>query len=201
MGEIIPLGIGLCRVPWHTFFSRLVAHGKDFYSAAMNPGRQLVLSKYNWTAAKWDTVHVIDTPVEQFALYSGYDQMLIAWNSWVEPSNVYLTTVGVDPYSKIKIKSASNLTVEKTVERGFFSSYTLNALAWTANPDNTERGLTITAHRIYRKNRSADDTAWARIAEVGGAVYKYDDKPVPADSDYVYSVTCVDDNEHESKVF
>ncbi len=202
LSELIPLGVGLVRAPWHTFFSRLVSHGKDFYAAVMDGARQLWLMKFDQATSTW--VHfapIGDRGAEQFALYSGYEHMIIAWNSMEEPTSVFVSTVQVDPFSKVKIKSASNLNVVKTVERGFFTSYTLNVLTWTANPENTEKGLTITAHRIYRKARTADDTEWVRITEVAGTTYSYNDRFISSDSDYVYTVTCVDDNEHESKVF
>ncbi|MCK7521410.1 MAG: hypothetical protein MZV64_28855 [Ignavibacteriales bacterium] len=40
-----------------------------------------------------------------------------------------------------------------------------------------------------------------KIAEVAGTVLKFDDDSVASDSDYVYAVTCVDDQERESKIF
>lgn len=202
LSGIIPLNIGLVVQPWHSFYSRLTAHGKDFYAVGLTGGRILVLLKFNEAEARWEQVaEVSDRGAEMMSLYSGYDHMLIAWNSYDEPTAVYLTTVGVDPYSKIKVKSVSNLTVVKKIERGFFKGYTLNSLTWAANPDNTERELVITAHRVYRKTSTEDDTQWARIAEVAGTVYKYEDRNIPANSDYVYAVTCVDDQEHESLVY
>ena len=101
----------------------------------------------------------------------------------------------------IRIKSAANLKVEKRVERGFFSGYTLNALTWEANPENAEMGLTVSAQRVYRKARAEDKTKWARIVELTGTVLKYDDRNVPSDSDYVYAVTCVDDMGNESAIY
>jgi len=101
----------------------------------------------------------------------------------------------------IRIKSAANLKVEKRVERGFFSGYTLNALTWEANPENAEMGLTVSAQRVYRKARAEDKTKWARIVELTGTVLKYDDRNVPSDSDYVYAVVNVDDMGNESAIY
>lgn len=202
LGEITPLGIGLVTAPWHTFFSKTVSHGKDFYFVGLTGGRILILLKYNETEARWEQVaQVSDRAAEVMSLYSAYDTMLIAWNSYEEPTGIFLTTVSVDPFAKIKVKSVSNLTVVKTIERGFFHGYTLNALTWTANPDNTEKELTITAHRIYRKSRTEDDTKWEPIGTVTGTIYRYDDRNIPSNSDYVYAVTCVDDQGHESSVY
>ena len=202
LGSIVPLNIGLCQKPWHMFFSRLVAHGKDFYAAAMSSDRFLRLLKFDQTTSQWNQVaQVSDQAVEMFGLYSGYDKMLVAWNTWSEPSNVFLTTVEVDPFSKSRIKSVSNLRVEKRVERGFFHGYFLNALTWVANPDNVQMGVTVSAQRVYRKAWAEDNSKWTRIDEISGTVLRYDDRHVTSYSDYVYAVTCVDDKGKESSVY
>jgi hypothetical protein len=208
-GEIIPLNIGLCMNPWHTFYSRLTSHGRNFYAAALTPGRVLMLLKYNEVESRWDQIaQVSDRAVEMFALYSGYDKMLVAWNDNGEPSHIFLTTVSVDPFSKSKIKSVSNLKVNEKnngkpfSEGSLFHRYYLNALTWEANPDNVAKGIVITTQHIYRKLRTEDNTKWVLIDQVAGTALKYDDrKDIFADSDFVYSVTCVDDREHESKIF
>jgi hypothetical protein len=102
----------------------------------------------------------------------------------------------------IRIKSVANLQVEKRVERGYFSGYTLNVLTWEANPQNAAMGLAVSAQRVYRKARTEDNTKWARIAaNLPGTVLRYEDNNVPKDSDYVYAVTCVDDKGNESAVY
>jgi len=101
----------------------------------------------------------------------------------------------------IRIQSVANLNVEKRVERSFFSGYILNALTWEANSKNAEMGLTVSAQRVYRKARAEDNTKWARIVELAGAVLKYEDRKVPSDSDYVYAVICVDDKGNESAIY
>jgi len=202
LGDLIPLDIGLARKPWHSFFTRLVAHGTDFYAAALTPERIIMLLKFDAENAKWDRVAEINNvAAEMFDMYSGYEHILIAWNSNKEPTSVFLTTVDVDPFSKIKIKSVSNLNVVKNTERTFFRSYTLNTLTWEANPENIQKKITITAQRVYRKTRTEDDSKWAPIFELAETVFKFEDRNIPADSDYVYSVTCVDDKGHESKVY
>jgi len=202
LGPLIPLNIGLCMQPWHTFFSRLVSHGTAFYAAAMTPGRILILLKFDENTSQWNQVaQVSDRSVEMFALYSGYDKMLIVWNSFGEPSNVFITTAEVEPFSKIRVNSASNLMVEKKEERGFFHGYFLNILTWEANPENIQRGVTVTAQRVYRETLGEDNSKWTRIAEVSGTVLRYEDRNVPSDSDYVYVVTCVDDKGNESAIF
>ncbi len=202
LGPIISMGISLCKRPWHIFYTRLIAHGKDFYGLVLNGSRNLVLMKYDEDASKWDLVAQITSGVnaEQFDLYNGYDQMLIAWNTVKEPSAVFLTTVDVEPYNQIRVTSPINLHVANHVERTFFHASYLNVLGWEANPENTRRGVVITAQRIYRKARTEDETKWLRIAQVAPTVFTYEDRNIPADSDYVYAITCVDDKENESNI-
>ena len=202
LSEQILLGTGMVLAPWHTFFHRLVSHDKDFYSAVTVPGRSVPVMKFNADTSKWEEIYRLPEGVEMLGMYAGYDKLLIAWNNWIEPTGVYLTTIGISPWMKIRIRSVSNLDVEnRVIERSFFKSYHLNTLTWTANPENTDKGITVTAHRIYRKNRADDDTQWTKIAEVAGTVFSYNDRYVASDNDFVYSVTCVDAQDHESKIF
>ena len=96
MSSRIALNIGLSTHPWCTFWSKLVAHGKDFYIAAMNPGRLLFLLKFDEPSSQWVQVAKIsDISVGYFDLYSGDDKMLVAWDEFNDGSDVYLTTVSV----------------------------------------------------------------------------------------------------------
>jgi len=98
LSSLVPLKIGLSTNPWCTFFSRMAAHGKDFYAAAINPGRILYLLKYDEAASRWDVVaQISDRGVDTFDLYSGYDKMLVVWGGFIEPTDVFVTTVAVDP--------------------------------------------------------------------------------------------------------
>ncbi len=92
------VGLGAPTKPWAAFWSKLAAHGKDFYLAGMNSGRYLHLMKFNEKTRRWANIATISSdPVYYFDLYSGYDKMLIAWDNSEDPSNVYLTTVDVPP--------------------------------------------------------------------------------------------------------
>jgi hypothetical protein len=271
LGPIVSLNIGLCVQPWHTFFSKMAAHGKDFYMAAMTPARILYLLKFDEQKSQWTQVaQASDRSVEMMSLYSGYDRMLVAWNSFEEPSGIYLTTVEVNPlipptklltiqtgsggttdpspgtYThptgssvdvtaipgfpyeftswagdasgsalsitvtldvdktvkanfRYLVQPAVNVTVQKKVERGFFSGYYFNILSWEANPLNNAQVVTIAAQRIYRKLRTEANTQWARIAEVSPTTMTYVDRNVLSKGlDYVYAVACVDSNGNES---
>jgi len=109
LGPIIPVNIGLTRNPWHTFYLRLAAHGKDFYLAVIDSARILYLYRFDEMTSKWIRVaQVSDRSVEQFDLYSGYDRMLVAWSSWEDPTDVYLTAVEVNPL----IPPTKHLTIQ-----------------------------------------------------------------------------------------
>ena len=98
LGEIKSVNLGLPLQPWCTFWSKLAAHGKDFYLAAMNSARVVYLMKYSEEAGQWTRVtQVSDGPVNYLDIYPGYNKILIAWDNYQDPSNVYLTTVAVTP--------------------------------------------------------------------------------------------------------
>jgi hypothetical protein len=98
LGGIKSVNIGLPLRPWCTFWSKLAAHGKDFYLAAMNSARVVYLMKYSEEAGQWTRVaQISDGPVNYFDIYPGYDKILIAWDNYADPSNVYFTTVAVTP--------------------------------------------------------------------------------------------------------
>ncbi len=96
--EVHEAGPGIPLRPWATFWSKMVAHGEDFYWAVMDPARVLRLLKYDAKAKAWDDLGVVSRGgVEYHDMYAGYDTLLIAWSEYQEPSNVFLTTIGIAP--------------------------------------------------------------------------------------------------------
>ena len=96
--EVFTAGPGIPTRPWAAFWSKMVAHGENFYWAVMDPGRVLHLLKFDKKAMGWDDLGVVSNGgVEYHDAYAGYDKMLIAWSQAAEPSNVYLTTVAITP--------------------------------------------------------------------------------------------------------
>ncbi len=133
-GSIVKVGIGTPMKPWCTFWSKLAAHGKDFYLAAMNSGRYLRLMKFNEKTHRWANVATIsDEPVHYFDLYSGNDQMLIAWDNANDPSNVYLTTVDVPALGPTNSKISG--TVRK--DSSGLSGVTMTGLPGNPATDST----------------------------------------------------------------
>ncbi|MCX6562754.1 MAG: hypothetical protein NTU60_04000 [Candidatus Aminicenantes bacterium] len=90
----VPLKVGLSTNPWCQFWSKLVARGKDFYIAVLNPGRILFLLKFDEQTSRWNQVaQISDQSVQNFDLYSGSDRLLVAWGGTDSPSDIYLTAV------------------------------------------------------------------------------------------------------------
>ena len=115
-------------------------------------------------------------------------------------------TVKVDKDRSIKAnffrpKSVVNLSAEKRVERSFFRGYELFVLTWAPNPANTERGITVSYHRVYRKGQEEDSSQWKQIAQLPGTTLKYEDTKPPKDGNPIYAVTCVDDLGNESFLY
>jgi len=97
LSPLVPLETGMVMSPWCTFFSRMVARGKDFYIAVMNPGRLLFLLKYDEAAEAWNQVaQISDRGVQMFDLYSGKDKLLVVWGGYDEPADVFLSLVDAD---------------------------------------------------------------------------------------------------------
>jgi hypothetical protein len=108
MSSLVPLRVGLSIYPWCTFWSKLVAHGEDFYIAAINPARILYLLKYDAMTSQWTRVaQISDTSVQYFDLYAGSDKMLVAWGENDDPADVFLTTVEVS-----SLTSQPTLTIQ-----------------------------------------------------------------------------------------
>ena len=126
----------------------------------MDPARILSLYKFNETTSQWTQVaQVSNRSVEQFDLYSGYDRMLIAWNSWEEPTGVYLTAVEVDslipPTKTLTIQSGPGGTTDPTPGTYVHktgSSVTITATpsfpyeftSWTGNASGSVLTITVT---------------------------------------------------------
>ncbi len=200
--EIAEISDGPTR-PWCTMYNKLMAKESDYFWVGVDGERTVVLYKYDAEHNSWiKLADCSNRPAYWCSAHMGSDSILIAWDNQVEPTSSYLTTVtGVLPPPPIKVQSASNLVVDKKVERSFFSGYSLNILSWEDNPLNAEQGLTIAAHRVYRKEATADNSQWALIAALGADVYSYEDKSIASGTDYAYAVTCVDSNGDESPIF
>ena len=57
--EVYTTGPGIPVKPWATFWSKMVAHGSDFYWTVIDPGRTLHLLKFNPKTNKWDEIGLV----------------------------------------------------------------------------------------------------------------------------------------------
>lgn len=72
-------------------------------------------------------------------------------------------------------------------------------ISWEKNPLN-DQVAAVASYRIYRKNAGESDVSYVRIGEVASSEYQYFDKNVGKNSQYVYTVTSVDSQGHESPI-
>jgi len=82
------------------------------------------------------------------------------------------------------------------VDRGLFQSRTVNQVTWAHNPAN-DAVAAVTRYRIYRKRTDTDGT-YEAIGEVEGTVFLYNDTKLVSGATYVYAVTSLDAEGHES---
>jgi hypothetical protein len=61
-------------------------------------------------------------------------------------------------------------------------------------------GVQIVLHRIWRKKTGESDLVFRPIGEVTADVFSYIDKDTDADNVYVYTVTVLDSQGHESPI-
>ncbi len=77
----------------------------------------------------------------------------------------------------------------------FYREY-VNRLAWSANPENLS---TITAVKIYRKQKEAGDASYALLASLPATASGYDDKQLAQDQLFTYRITSVNSRGAESE--
>lgn len=163
MSARIPLEVGLSYTPFCTFWSRLAAHGKDFYIAAINPARILFLLKFDEEASQWIQVAKIsDDSVLAFDLYSGADRMLVVWGENNDSADVFLTTVEVSGIitekPTLRIQSSAGGTTAPapgsyrydkgsvaTVRAIPAAGYRLSS--WSGDASGTATSITVTMNR------------------------------------------------------
>ena len=199
--EVTQITTGPLR-PWPTMYNKVISAGSDFYWVGVDTDRMVMLYKYDPEDNTWTYLAKLSSVAANWcSAYVNAENLYVSWDAIAQPTVCYLTTVSnIFPPPPIKVQSVSNLVVERKFERSFFSGYHFNVLTWEANPVNTEEGIIISAHHVYRRERTADATQWTQISVLAADVYTFQDNNVPAGSDYVYAVTCVDSNANESPI-
>lgn len=76
----------------------------------------------------------------------------------------------------------------------FYKEY-VNRLTWAANPADM---TTVTAYNIYRKDKGADDSVYARLASLPAAVFAYEDRGLASAQFFTYKITSVNSRGKES---
>jgi hypothetical protein len=76
----------------------------------------------------------------------------------------------------------------------FYKEY-VNKLTWTVNPENKS---TITAIKIYRKVKGADDASYTLLASLAASASVYEDKALAPEQLFTYRITSVNNRGKES---
>ena len=93
-----------------------------------------------------------------------------------------------------------NIRWETHRDESLFQTRYVNNVSWERNPANDSMGVQIVLHRVWRKENGGSDLGFKPIGEVTGDVFSYIDKDTDADRAYVYTVTALDSQGHESPI-
>lgn len=85
-------------------------------------------------------------------------------------------------------------------DESLFQTRHVCQVTWNRNPANDALGIQIMLHRIWRKKAGESDLAFQFIGEVNGDSYAYLDKDAGVQDTYVYTVTVLDGQGHESPI-
>jgi hypothetical protein len=71
---------------------------------------------------------------------------------------------------------------------------------WERNPANDNIGAQIMLYRVWRKKTGEPDSTYKAVGEVAGNAFSFLDKDVEGKNLYIYTVTAVDNQGHESPI-
>lgn len=192
---IRPIGVNSVRHGDFSMWSKVVAQGNDFYFLAKDSGHIIYIVKFNGETEDWEKpIKVYDEPTVYFDIYPAHGNLLIAFCTREEPTQVYFTTLAGTPEPpKITVKSAVNVRVSPRLERSFFKGFWINQVTWENNPENIENNLTIEYFNLYRKLKT--ETSYGTTpyqARIPASQFYFEDKQgIQATPLYDYAVTCV----------
>jgi hypothetical protein len=195
-------------------------HGDELAIVYKDSGLRLKLIKYKYSKGRWAQTlaptdvnnnmqcnFVIDMDTEASV------GILCAWhlpvNNDSAEQKVSYFSVYQDPKRNAEVpvvydvESAIVSSVNRVAESSFFSSVFFNQFSWQNNPKNNEHKLTIVSYKIYRKHQSESKEHYVLLATVNTSTTSYQDNLTinsAAENDFVYYVTCVDDENRESKI-
>jgi len=93
-----------------------------------------------------------------------------------------------------------NIRWESHKDESLFQTRFVNNVNWERNPANDSLGVQLVLHRVWRKETGGSDLGFRPIGEVTADVFSYIDKDTDADKAYVYTVTVLDSQGHESPI-
>lgn len=200
---IFTLPVKTDRKPDFSMWSKVVAHNEDFYVLMKDAKYIPWLIKYDSVKGEWGGARQLTTDaVYYYDIYPGYDNILIAWCTRKDPTQVEFATVPVPPM--IRVKSVGNVVPQTGMERSFFRSYPINKLSWQANQFNVDNKINVTYYNVYRRVKGAGDYLEAPImSKIPVGTTTYNDLQIDPQLTYEYYVTCtalINDVEIESPI-
>ncbi len=93
-----------------------------------------------------------------------------------------------------------NIRWETKIDESLLQSRRVALVTWSKNPANDALGVQIVFYRVYRKKLGESDTAYLFCGEVTAGVYQFLDTDIGKDDVYLYTVTALDSQGHESPI-
>lgn len=122
----------------------------------------------------------------------GTYQVGLVVNDTIADSEMAIATVTAKFYPVLPPANAQLQRLENSYI--FYKEY-INKLTWAANPENK---TTLTAVKLYRKAKGADDSTYALLASLPPTDTMYEDKGLAADQLFTYKLTSVNSRGVES---
>jgi fibronectin type 3 domain-containing protein len=89
-----------------------------------------------------------------------------------------------------------NIALQTVVNSYLMYQEKANKLTWVKSALNDP--VTVSSYKIYRRKSSEADTSFAVLGTVSGSTYEYLDRKLSVTENYVYRITAVDSQGHES---
>ena len=101
-------------------------------------------------------------------------------------------------YAERNVFPPINIALQTVVNNYLMYQEKVNKLTWVKSALNNP--VTVSSYKIYRRKSGEADAAFAVLGTVDGSTYEYVDRKLPLTETYVYRVTAVDSQGHESAV-
>ena len=186
------------------FSSMAMPFGEEILYSYKAPDTSIKMLRYKDGAWTSDPPLDLNNGMASNWLYDSQEDpnigVLTVWATYTEPNRIFYS-IWDNPIMKVK-NAVLKGTPQKTMLRSFFRMRWIYVIKWENNPFNVEKQVVVTQFNVYRRNAGSSN-AWTQIGSVPfdseTTEFGYADKDVTAASNFEYCVTCVDDEDNESK--